>query len=128
VAFADTQCHEVKEGIDRFIDANGIDAPPAEPDPNEPEMPDLEGSDELTALDLEEAGVGAIIWCCGFTGDFSYLPAEALDDGVPRHTDGIGDLPGLYYVGFPWLSKRKSGILLGIGEDATRVVGHLLEG
>ena len=34
-------------------------------------------------------------------------------------------MPGLYYVGFPWLCKRKSGIIPGVDEDAARVVGHL---
>jgi putative flavoprotein involved in K+ transport len=34
-------------------------------------------------------------------------------------------MPGLYYVGFPWLSTRKSGIIPGVDEDAARVVDHL---
>ena len=68
----------------------------------------------------------AIIWCVGFDGDFSWLREDILDDrGVPRHEHGVSELPGLYFVGFPWLSKRKSGLLLGVSEDARHVVGHL---
>jgi hypothetical protein len=28
-------------------------------------------------------------------------------------------------VGFPWLRKRKSGIIPGVDEDAARIVDHL---
>jgi putative flavoprotein involved in K+ transport len=34
-------------------------------------------------------------------------------------------MPGLYYVGFPWLSTRKSGIIPGVDEDAARVVDQI---
>jgi putative flavoprotein involved in K+ transport len=34
---------------------------------------------------------------------------------------------GLYFLGFPWLSKRKSGIIYGIAEDARYIVDTLLE-
>jgi putative flavoprotein involved in K+ transport len=47
------------------------------------------------------------------------------EDGRPRHQGGITDSPGIYFVGHPWLSKRGSGILYGVSEDASRIVGHL---
>ena len=35
-------------------------------------------------------------------------------------------MPGLYVVGLHWLSKRKSALLLGVGEDAEHVVSALV--
>jgi putative flavoprotein involved in K+ transport len=49
-----------------------------------------------------------------------------LDDRrLPVHRDGIADVPGVYFVGFPWLRMRKSGILLGVGADAEHVATEL---
>jgi putative flavoprotein involved in K+ transport len=118
--FADAACAQLKALIDGFIEAAGIDAPPAEPDPNEPPMPELGGSDELRDLSLD--GVSTVIWCTGFTGNFSWIKHDIFDErGLPRHEDGVGPIPGLFFVGFPWLSSRKSGILSGVTEDATRI-------
>jgi putative flavoprotein involved in K+ transport len=123
VEFADQKCATFKAGIDKYIEDNGSDAPPAATDPYEPPMPDLKGSEALEALDLEQAGVCAVIWCTGFRGDFSWIRHDILNErGLPRHEQGCSDIPGLYFVGFPWLRKRKSGILHGIAEDARYVV------
>lgn len=126
VVFADQKCDEFKAAIDRYIIDQGIDAPAAVPDPYEPAMPDLNGSDTLQELDLRDADVSTIIWCVGFGGDFSWIRADILDErGLPRHHMGVSDIPGLYFVGFPWLRKRKSGILYGVGEDARHVVERI---
>jgi putative flavoprotein involved in K+ transport len=43
------------------------------------------------------------------------LPA----DGRPLHGNDVSTvLPGLYFLGFPWLRNRASGILPGVGADA----------
>jgi putative flavoprotein involved in K+ transport len=33
----------------------------------------------------------------------------------------VTDIPGLAFVGLPWLHKRKSPLLLGVGDDAAHV-------
>ena len=112
--------------IDAYIAGRGIAAPPPEPDPNVPAMPDLDGSDLLTSIDLADAEVSTIIWCVGFDGDLTWIDDDLLDDdGVLPHRDGVGASPGLYVIGWPWLSTRRSGILLGVPADADRIVGHL---
>lgn len=45
--------------------------------------------------------------------------------GWPRHHRGITEAPGVYFVGLPWLSKRKSGTIYGVSEDASRIVAHI---
>ncbi len=118
-AFADEKSAGIKAAIDDHIAANGILAPAATPDPNEPDI-DLTGQGEVDEFDLPEAGVTSIIWCTGFTGDFSWIHHEVHDErGQPRHLDGVSEVPGLYFLGMPWLSKRKSGILLGVAEVPT---------
>ncbi len=127
VAFADLKAAEFRAAIDQYILDNGLDAPAAQPDSNEPKMPERATPESAESVDLDLAGVSAIIWCVGFSGDFSWIRHDVLDDrGVPRHVDGVAELPGLYFVGFPWLRTRKSGLLLGVTDDATHVVDHLI--
>jgi putative flavoprotein involved in K+ transport len=128
IAKADERSAVVKEMIDAFIEARGIDAPPAEPD--ERDAPAASGLAEsgLTELDLTAAGVGTVIWCTGFTGDFGWIDAPAFkSDGTPIHDRGVSAVPGLYFLGFPWLYKRKSGIILGIDEDAAHLASVIAD-
>lgn len=70
--------------------------------------------------------VGCVIWCIGFDADWSWVNVDVFDErGQPRHRRGITDSPGLFFLGLPWLSKRQSGILYGVSEDAERVVAHI---
>lgn len=126
IAFADVRSASFKEAIDAFITRSGMMAPLPEPDPGEPAMPDLRGSDRMESLNLREVGISSIIWCTGFDADWSWLRAGEFDAyGHPQHLGGVGRIPGLYFIGLPWLSKRKSGTLYGIPEDAGRIVEHL---
>jgi len=70
----------------------------------------------------------SVVWCTGFKGDFSYVKlAGALDAaGQPIHKDGVGVLPGLYFAGLDFGSTRKSGIILAVADEATRLVEHIL--
>jgi putative flavoprotein involved in K+ transport len=126
IDFADEKSRAFKSDIDNFIERNGIDAPPPEADPGEPELPDLNGSGQLDSLDMRKAGISTVIWCTGYDADWSWVKIDVFDErGLPRHRAGITDSGGLYFLGMPWLSKRKSGILYGVGEDATRIVNHI---
>jgi putative flavoprotein involved in K+ transport len=126
IHFADEKSTAFKDAIDAFILREGITAPPPEPDPGEPDLPDLNGSDLVERLDLRQAGITSVIWCTGFDANWDWLKVDVFDDqGRPQHRNGISESPGLYFIGFPWLSKRKSGTLYGIAEDAGRIVEHL---
>lgn len=128
VAHADDISARITGVIDEFIEKSGRSAPALEDDPNVPPLPDLGGSDSWSELDLEEKEIGAVIWCTGFEGDWSWLEIDTFGaDGEPDHEDGIATVSGLYFIGFPWLSKRKSGIIYGIPEDSERIVSHILD-
>ena len=47
---------------------------------------------------------------------------DAFDDkGRPRHLHGVAEVPGLYFVGLPWLSCRGSAFIWGAWKDAERL-------
>ena len=119
IAFADGRSAEFTKMIEDWISSNGVSAEPIEDDPNdEPADPEVARSG-ITELDLMEAGVGSVIWCTGFTADFDWIHEHVTDEnGRPIHKRGISPVPGIYFLGFPWLHSRKSGIIHGIDEDA----------
>jgi putative flavoprotein involved in K+ transport len=126
IAFGDEKSASFKAGIDEWITSQGLDVEPPGEDPGEPPLPELGGSDGLAELDLRDAGAGCVIWCTGFDADWSWVHVDVFDDaGRPRHQGGVTESPGLYFIGHPWLSKRSSGILWGVGDDAARIVEHI---
>jgi len=118
VKFGDGFSRQVKGMVDEYINKAHIDAP--SPLSDEADMPDRNADCASldTTLNLKEHDISSIIWCTGFDGDFSYLKLPVFNEkGMLMHQEGISEIKGLYFVGFPWLRKRKSGIILGIEED-----------
>lgn len=125
VRFADEKSAEILGVIDRFLEQQGIDAPPREPDPDDEPDPHL-GENAPTHLDLRAAGVGTVLFATGFTGDFSWIDAPVTDaDGRPLHENGASPVPGISFLGFPWLTRRASGLVHGVGADAARIVERI---
>lgn len=94
-----------------------------------PVLADGFSAPEITSLDLKEAGVGTVIWACGFRFNFGMVKLPVLDEfGFPLTRRGKTQFPGLYFLGMPWLYNRKSGILLGVGEDAAYIANEIMGG
>ncbi|HEX7473979.1 MAG TPA: hypothetical protein VF323_12920, partial [Candidatus Limnocylindrales bacterium] len=128
IAVGDRVSADLKGLADRFIAATGRTPVPVEPDPADEPHPDPASVRSPDELDLDRLGIGAVVWATGFRGDFSYLPRAVVDDGgQPVHEHGVASLPGLFFIGFPWLTKQKSGIISGVGEDAERIAGHVAQ-
>ena len=123
----DDTSKRVRENIDAFIARSGMVAPPSEPDPADEPDPALWEAHAPTAVDLGAEGISTIVYCTGFSGDFSWIDGVGVDArGEPAHDHGASKvLPGLYFLGFPWLSRRKSGLIYGIDADAARVITDL---
>ena len=70
---------------------------------------------------------GAIVWCTGFTPDYSWIGAPVFDErGWPRHTRGIAaEAPGLYFLGLRFQHRMSSSLVGGVGEDAAFVAGEV---
>jgi len=126
VRFADEVSRQLKNGIDAYIAKTGITAPPSEEDPADVPDPEATCVSPLRELKLDEANVSTIIWSTGFTGSFDWIHLPVLDGaGQPIHQRGVSPAPGLYFLGFPWLSKRKSGLIFGIAEDAAYIADQV---
>jgi len=122
VHFADEFSQRLKNEVDAHLMKANITPPPLEEDPADVADPRAECASPLQRLDLYQAKVSTVIWATGFTGDFSWIHLPVLDaEGKPIHEDGVSPVRGLYFIGFPWLASRKSGIIYGIGEDAQRI-------
>src|SRR6516165_6567138 len=81
-------------------------------------------TDAIRQLDKDSIGLGSLIWATGYTFDFSWIDLPVLDaGGAPIHDQGVAPLPGIYFVGLPWLSKMNSSFLSGVGDDAARLAG-----
>jgi putative flavoprotein involved in K+ transport len=102
---------------DDWVDATGAELPPAVPEAERPAR-----DHDPTQLALDREGVRTVLWAGGFRPAFSWIDLPILDElGFPRATRGVSEVPGLAFVGLPWLNKRKSPLLLGVGEDAAYV-------
>lgn len=127
VAFGDQFAARLRSTADAFIARTAAGAPPAAAEDDAGGSVDI---DPCPALDLDAADVTSIIWCTGFTGDFSWVHLPVLDAaGQPVHDRGATAAPGVWFVGLPWLTSRRSGLLLGHPGDgeriAERVTAHL---
>ncbi len=128
VRFADAFSLRLKNDIDAYLAKTGIEPPPLEDDPADAPDPRAECASPLRRLNLLEADVGAIIWATGFTGDFGWIHLPVFDaEGKPISQRGVTPVPGLYFLGFPWLNSRKSGIIYGIEEDARYIAAAIEE-
>jgi putative flavoprotein involved in K+ transport len=108
--------------IDGYIARAGLVAPEGRP------AALRDGYDQpiITELDVRAAGITMIIWAAGYTFDFSLVRLPVTDgDGFPVQQRGVTSYPGLYFVGLPWLHTQKSGLLLGVGEDAAFIAEHI---
>lgn len=111
---ADDTYKNINTRIDAYIEKNGIDAP-VEP----PYQPVWEPKEERENLDLAASGITSIIWCIGFTPDFSWLDLPVFNGmGAPVHRRGVTNEKGVYFIGLPWLFTWGSGRFSGVAADA----------
>lgn len=122
LARADRVESEFCDNVDEYIKRAKLDAPIDQL----PQLHDGFEAKQLTDLEISAAGITTIIWATGFGFDFSIVNLPVFDgDGYPIQSRGITRYPGLYFVGLPWLHTGKSGILLGVGEDAAWIATHI---
>jgi putative flavoprotein involved in K+ transport len=116
--------------VDEHVARNGLEFPPSK----HAEVPynPKEVADPILTLDLAAAGISSIIWANGFRYDFDWIDLPIFANGTmssgraPEHKRGITKVPGVYFLGLPWLYKRKSAFLHGVGEDAEHLAKHIL--
>lgn len=123
LAFADRFFEErFQPDIDKLIDFLALDAPP-----HQPEEPVSFEPPEVGSLDLHAEGVSTILWTSGFRLAFDrWIELPIFDEhGFPRTDRGISHVPGLSFLGVPWMTDQGSANLVGVARDAQHVVEHL---
>ena len=63
--------------------------------------------------------VANVVWCTGFGKDVSWIDADVTDDsGFPHSLEPV---PGLFFVGAPFLTRFASMLVGGVRHDARQV-------
>lgn len=123
LASAEEMSRKFLSDFDAYIAKSGVAAPPAESSPFDFSIPTQA---PRAHLDLQASGVSTIVWATGFRPAYPWIRGCAFDgEGFPVTDRGVTAAPGLYFVGVHLLHTRKSGLLVGVGEDAAHVVEHL---
>jgi putative flavoprotein involved in K+ transport len=129
LARGDVSLVELMRRCDEYVVRNGLDFPAREATA-EPQDP-VEVANPVRALDIASSGISTIIWANGFRYDHGWIDVPVFGEcgeqshRVPNHTRGITSVPGVYFLGLPWLHKWKSAFLFGVGEDAEHIVTHI---
>lgn len=125
LAHGDADYLSVLDEADAYAEREGLDLP-EEPDARlmAPDPACL--TDPILRLDLAAAGIGTIIWATGYGYDYGWLEAGTFaPDGRPAHRGGVSAVPGLYFLGLPWLTNRSSSFIWGVWRDADSLAAHI---
>ena len=118
VAWGDAAYRQLAGLFEELAREHALEPPLDEPPPFDPTSPES----------VELGRIGAVVFTTGFRPDYaSWLPAEAFDSlGFPLHREGESTVvPGLFFLGVHFLRKRKSSLLIGVGEDAAIVAERI---
>jgi len=125
LAQGDASYLSLLDAADAYVAREGLDLP-AEPAARTLAPEPLCVTDPILQLDLKDAEITTIIWATGFALDFGWLKFDAFDlKGAPVHRNGIAEVPGLYFLGLSWLSRRASSFIFGVEHDAAHLADHI---
>lgn len=120
VAFGDQRNDKLMDGFRKAAARLGLP---------EPEIPAREPIDTDVPEELDLSGFGAVVFAGGFRPGYDswvHFPGAFDELGFPVHRDGASTVvPGLFFVGVHFLRKRKSSLLIGVGEDAALVAQQI---
>lgn len=125
--YADEFAAQLRQKVEDYIARSGIAAPDPQPDPAETVPPSLPDP-PILSLNMRSAGIGTVIWCTGFRGDFSWCDVPGLLDshGMPVQDNNLSIVPGIYFPGMPFAVTRLSGTIHTIADEATRIADDVM--
>lgn len=125
IAAGDANYLSVLDEADAYVAKHGLDLPEEPqarviaPDPDCVRAP-------ILGLDLRAEGVTSIVWATGYAMDFGWLRAGRFDEkGRPAHDRGVSEVPGLYFLGLAWLTRRASPFIWGVWHDAAYLADRI---
>ena len=77
--------------------------------------------------DLSRGRFATVIWATGFRPDHSWLHLPVFDAKGRLNHRGGHIAPGLYALGLPFMRRRNSALIDGVGEDAEWLADHIVE-
>jgi putative flavoprotein involved in K+ transport len=126
IARGDANYLSVLDAADAYVAKQGLDLP-EEPAARTiaPDPPCV--TDPWSQLNLAAAGITTVIWATGYAMDFGWLKAGTFDaKGQPEHERGISAVPGLYFLGLSWLTRRASPFIWGVWHDAAHLANEIV--
>jgi putative flavoprotein involved in K+ transport len=120
-ANADLKQARLLQRIDDFVAEHGLSDEVLPPD----RPPPTRLGAVPTEVDLKR--YSTVIWATGYRPSYPWLDPAAFDRrGRVAHDGGVSPVPGLYVLGLPFLRRRRSNLIAGVGDDATELLSHLL--
>jgi putative flavoprotein involved in K+ transport len=125
IAQGDANYLSVLDAADTHVAQSRLDLPP------EPSARDIGPEPQCVShpifeLDLAGAEIRSIVWATGYALDYGWIKIDIFDaKGRPRHERGVSSLPGLYFLGLSWLSRRASPFIWGVWHDASYLADHI---
>jgi putative flavoprotein involved in K+ transport len=114
LAFADAFFDkQFRDRLDTYAERAGLSLPEGWIEQVEFEPP------EVRELDLAREGISTVVWTSGYRPTFDWIEAPVLDEfGLPIQQGGRTEVPGLSFLGTPWLVDMGSANLVGLVRDA----------
>jgi putative flavoprotein involved in K+ transport len=125
IARGDANYLSMLNAADAYVRQHGLDLP-EEPEAHliDPDPPCM--THPVHELNLKAAGITSIIWATGYALDFDWIKLDAFDaKGHPMHERGVAAVPGLYFLGLSWLSRRASAFIWGVWHDAEYLASQI---
>jgi putative flavoprotein involved in K+ transport len=125
IAQGDANYLSVLGAADAYVAQNDIDLP-EEPQARQIGPDPQSVTDALAELNFASANITSIVWATGYALDFDWIKVDAFDEkNRPVHQRGVSTVPGLYFLGLAWLSRRASPFIWGVWHDADYLAGHI---
>jgi putative flavoprotein involved in K+ transport len=119
-ARAEAKLRRLLARVDEHVTCQGLSVPAAD------EMAPVLTGPGPERLDLAREGIRSIVWATGFRRSYDWLHVPVLNGaGEIEHRGGVTRCAGLYVVGMPFQSRRKSTFIDGVGADAAAIAGHI---
>jgi putative flavoprotein involved in K+ transport len=118
---ADHAYNDICQRIDDYISANHLEAP-GDSHYVPVWIPEIEPAE----LNFAANNITGIIWCTGFLPDFKFIKLPVFNmRGFPETDRGVTGIPGLYFLGLPWMHTWGSARFSGIAGDADHIASRI---
>lgn len=125
IADGDANYLSVLNAADAYVRDKGLDLPEEEAARTIATDPKCV-TEPILQLNVAAAGITSVIFATGYALDFGWLKVDAFDEkGRPAHQRGVSAVPGLYFLGLAWLSRRASPFIWGVWHDAHYLAEHI---